>query len=320
MEKVITNNALKDKIIKRALTEGFQDIKFARYQLLSEEINRYKDWIKKNNHATMQWMERNLDKREDVALILNSVKSVIVLSYNYYTGNIYPQNFNSDQGIISRYAWGSDYHEILEAKLKTISGYINELSPNSISKYYIDTGPTLDKQWAVKSGLGWQGKNSLVISPKYGSYFFIALIFSNLEFDPDNQIKDYCGTCTKCIDHCPTNAIVDSKIIDSNKCISYWTIEAKPDIDIPEHIAENSNNRIYGCDICQEVCPWNKHKPVITDELQFISRFENGAISKSKIDQMEQDEFSAIFRKSPIKRLKLKGLKRNSRFLLKTEN
>ncbi|GAB1371385.1 tRNA epoxyqueuosine(34) reductase QueG [Candidatus Kapaibacterium sp.] len=320
MEKVITNNALKDKIIKRALTEGFQDIKFARYQLLSEEINRYKEWIQKNNHATMQWMERNLDKREDVALILNSVKSVIVLSYNYYTGNIYPQNFNSDQGIISRYAWGSDYHEILEAKLKTISGYINELSPNSISKYYIDTGPTLDKQWAVKSGLGWQGKNSLVISPKYGSYFFIALIFSNLEFDPDNQIKDYCGTCTKCIDHCPTNAIVDSKIIDSNKCISYWTIEAKPDIDIPEHIAENSNNRIYGCDICQEVCPWNKHKPVITDELQFISRFENGAISKSKIDQMEQDEFSAIFRKSPIKRLKLKGLKRNSRFLLKTEN
>jgi len=320
VEKVITNNALKDKIIKRALTEGFQDIKFARYQLLSEEINRYKEWIQKNNHATMQWMERNLDKREDVALILNSVKSVIVLSYNYYTGNIYPQNFNSDQGIISRYAWGSDYHEILEAKLKTISGYINELSPNSISKYYIDTGPTLDKQWAVKSGLGWQGKNSLVISPKYGSYFFIALIFSNLEFDPDNQIKDYCGTCTKCIDHCPTNAIVDSKIIDSNKCISYWTIEAKPDIDIPEHIAENSNNRIYGCDICQEVCPWNKHKPVITDELQFISRFENGAISKSKIDQMEQDEFSAIFRKSPIKRLKLKGLKRNSRFLLKTEN
>ncbi len=308
---------IKEKIFLKAKELGFIDMKIAKYQTLSEEIQYYKKWISEGKNATMGWMERNFEKREDVREILPNTNSILCFSFNYFTGNIHKKESNTDIGKISRYAWGSDYHDILSEKLKEIENYIKELIPQAETKYYADTGPTLDKQWAVKSGLSWQGKNSLTISPEYGSYFFIGIIFTSAKLPNDTPIKDYCGTCTKCIQACPTNAIVDNKIVDANKCIAYWTIEAKHDIDIPEYITNNAKNWIFGCDICQEVCPWNQNKPKITEEILLKSRFENGMLEKKFIESLEQEDFSKIFKNSPIKRLKIAGLKRNSLQILK---
>jgi len=317
MEKIIDLQNIKTIIKTKSKELGFSDLKVAKYKILKDEIKNYNKWIQEGKNATMGWMERNIEKKADVRQILPETKSIITLSYNYFTGNIHPKEIQNDSGKISRYAWGSDYHDIVIEKLKLLENEIKLLLPEAVNKSYIDTGPTLDKQWAIHSGLGWQGKNSLIISKKYGSYFFIGLIFTSVDLPADEIVKDYCGTCTKCITACPTNAIIDDKIVDSRKCISFWTIEAKPDLDIPIEIAENSHNWIYGCDICQEVCPWNRHKPQISDEILFRSRIENGIISKDVIENMKQEDFSKKFSKSPIKRLKLAGLKRNSIQILK---
>jgi epoxyqueuosine reductase len=317
METLIDLQNIKTIIKTKSKELGFSDLKVAKYKIFVDEIKNYNEWIQEGKNATMGWMERNIEKRADVRQILPETKSIITLSYNYFTGNIHPKEIQKDSGKISRYAWGSDYHDIVIEKLRILENELKILVPDSISKSYIDTGPTLDKQWAVQSGLGWQGKNSLIISKNQGSYFFIGLIFTSVNLTADEIAKDYCGSCTKCITACPTNAIIADKIIDSSKCISFWTIEAKPDLDIPDEIKDKAQNWIYGCDICQEVCPWNRHKPKISDEILFKSRIENGIISKEVIDKMQQEEFSRKYSKSPIKRLKLAGLKRNSKQILK---
>lgn len=308
---------VKELLRKKSEELGFLKLSVANYAKLDSELKNYIHWINSGYHATMGWMERNIDKREDISLILPNVKSVITLAYSYFTGNIYPENPEANEGLISRYAWGYDYHEVLKEKVNLIEFELKNLFPEAETKFYIDTGPVLEKQWAVLSGLGWQGKNSLVINKDFGSYFFICIIFTNIELPADETVKDYCGTCNKCINACPTDAIIADKVIDSNKCISYWTIEAKPEKTIPDDIANNSENRIYGCDICQEVCPWNKNKPKLSPEAAFQTRFKHGIIEREFIENLEQEDFSRLFKGTPVKRLKLAGIKRNATTILK---
>jgi epoxyqueuosine reductase len=307
--------SLREILTEKAQSLGFQEIGFTPYSLLSQEIEKYKEWLASGNNSDMAWMERNLDKREDIRLILPEAKTVIVLAYTYKTP--FEPNEEPNSGKIARYAWGTDYHEFIPPKLREIQGLLKSHQPESESKSYVDTGAVLERQWALKAGLGWQGKNSLILNRKLGSYFFLSVIFTTIDFESKpNEIKDYCGKCTKCIDACPTGAISSPKIVDARKCISYWTIEAKADKEIPENIKSNLKGWVYGCDICQEVCPWNNHrvKPSL-DELLFPRNNETN-INLENIKNMTQEEFSLRFTKSPIKRPKLSGLKRNAEALL----
>jgi epoxyqueuosine reductase len=317
-----TSTILKNKLKFHASELGFLDLKIAKAtELIAESANMQK-WLDDGMHADMQWLERNQDKRRNIGLVLENAKSVIVLSHSYFTGVDYPQSEieEGNAGKISRYAWGDDYHDVLMPKIKAIESLISQDFPDSKNLCYIDTGPILEKQWAARAGIGWQGKNSLVLSPDYGSYFFLCVIISTVEFEPDTAITDKCGTCVKCIKACPTDAIVADGVIDSRKCLSYWTIEAKPHTDIPTEISEKMEGWIFGCDICQEVCPWNKHKPKITDFASFLPRGGSTVLHHDEVAQMTQVQFSERFRKSPIKRLKLPGLIRNSKALNSSNN
>ncbi len=302
---------LKKDIQDFAKSLGFIDVGFASEEKLSEEKKHYEDWISKGYHADMSYLDKNFDKKEDIRLLFDGAESVIALAYPYNTG----VQHKSEYAKISRYAWGTDYHDIIKKKLKQIAGYISELVPDSEHRVYVDTGPTMDRQWAIKAGLGWQGKSGNVINPQYGSYFFIGLIISSINFESGQIIKDYCGKCTACLDSCPTGAIVSPEIVDSNKCIAYWTIEAKPEIEIPVEISNNLNGWAYGCDICQDVCPWNKKaEQNCYDELLFPRKGETN-FDPNQIHSMSDEDFRQRFSKSPIKRTKLDGIKRNFRAL-----
>lgn len=308
-----TPYSIKSDLVDFAKTLGFNDLGVAKVDKLSLETEQYKLWLSNGFNATMQWMEKNIEKREDINFILENAKSVIVTAHSYYTGMHYPpeNELSGKSGKISKYAWGDDYHEIILTKLKDIEKFLLLKYPEEKFKCYVDTGPILEKQWAKRAGIGWQGKNSLILSKDLGSYFFIGIIITTLELEQDKPVKDLCGTCTKCINYCPTSAIVDNRVVDSNKCISYWTIEAKPNINTPENISNNQNNWIYGCDICQEVCPWNKNKPKLTSELSFYPRNNETILDYSFINSMTEEEFKLRFKNSPIKRTKLAGIKRN---------
>ena len=296
----------KDNIIELCVNENFSQINIAKYELLTLEIEKYKEWLAKGYSADMEWMNNYLDKREDVSLIQENTKSIIVLAYNYNQNT----NHESEDNKISRYAWGDDYHNYIPKKLKRICNELKTTYPNEKFKYYIDTGAILEKQWGVKSGLGWQGKNSLLLNKKLGSYFFISIIFTTLEVENDEIVKDYCGKCTKCIDACPTNAIIADKLVDSNKCISYWTIESKSE-KFPSEISDNLEGWAFGCDICQEVCPWNNHRVTVQIEDFVNPRFGETILDKETIFNYKEDEFSERYIKSPLKRPKHHGIKRN---------
>lgn len=251
---------LKETLKKIAHDHGFLELKVAKAIPFEEEFLYFKNWLQNGFQADMHYMKNNTEKRQDITNVLDNAKSVIVLSHPYFepNPNYKPKKIKSE-GKIARFAQGADYHKIIGKKLKSITNYISEIYPESSNKYYVDTGPNLEKQWAVRSGIGWQGKNGIIINKKFGSYFLIGIIITTLELPSDNPQNDYCGNCTLCLDTCPTKAIVKPKIIDSNKCISYWTIEAKSP-DIPPEILKNLNGWAYGCDICQDICPWNSQK------------------------------------------------------------
>lgn len=300
-------NEIKNKIEDISKSLGFDLIKFTKYEKLESEIELFKNYIENHFHADMKWMENNIEKREDPKLVFHDVKSVIVMasSYNFGISHLKDKNY----GKVARYAWGRDYHKVLDKRTKKFRQALNEIGVNS--KFYTDTGPCLDRQWAVKAGLGWQGKNGMVINKNLGSYFFITVGFLDIELSSDTIHRDYCGECTKCIKACPTDAIIQDKVVDSNKCISYWTIENRDD-SFPQNISKNQENWLFGCDICQEVCPWNNHRNLISKELDFLPRNNETSLSLDSIGEMNEDEFSIRFMSSPIKRTKLKGLKRNA--------
>ncbi len=300
-------------IKEKAISIGFDLVGIADVEEFNQEFSHFQEWINAGYHGSMGYMATQQEKRKDITLVLPEAESVIVVGLNYYTDIQHKED--STQGKISRYAWGTDYHEILPAMMQSLSKELTELEPNSQHKFYVDTGPILEKQWAVKAGLGWQGKHSNIINRAIGSWFFIGVIISTIKLSASKQITDYCGTCTACIDACPTNAIIEPYKVDATKCISYWTIETKPDIQIPDAISENLQQWVFGCDICQEVCPWNTFQKETNKELLF-PRNNEISLSLDAIVSMTQEEFSTRFKKSPIKRTKLAGLKRNAEALL----
>lgn len=300
-------------IISIAEELGFQLTGFAPAEKLNKEIELLKKWLSKNYQAGMKYMENNLDTRFNVKEILPSAKSVISLGINYYNGEKFPKT-NKTVGKVSRYAWGKDYHLIIWEKLNLLINKIKLIEPNFEAKSYVDTGPVMDKAWAVKSGIGWLGKNTNVINRDFGSWFFIANLITNYEFQYNIPQEDFCGSCTACIDACPTDAIVEEYVVDSNKCISYLTIENK--VEINNKFNGKFEDWIFGCDICQDVCPWNEKFSNITIAEEFKINQKNKVLDLNYILNLKNEEFKNEFKESPILRSKLKGLKRNAEFLL----
>ena len=296
-------------VIEKAKQLGFDLVGFAKVDLLEDETERLQQWLDMGYQASMNYMEKNLHKRRDVKEILPTAKSVISLALNYYTPEKHSSNTNN--GKVSRYAWGKDYHLIIWQKLDELETTLKELEPEFESLSYVDTGPVMDKAWAVRAGISWMGKHTNVINPDYGSWFFIATIITNYEFEYSEIITDHCGTCTACIDACPTNAIVQEFVVDANKCISFQTIENKN--EIPIELKGKFDNWIFGCDICQDVCPWNQKFSVISSIKEFFPH--NKELTYDEIIKLENQSFKERFTESPIKRTKLKGLQRNAKFL-----
>jgi epoxyqueuosine reductase len=291
---------------------GFDLIGFSEAKELDLEFERLKDWLANGYHAGMSYMQRNQEKRRDVNKILSSAKSVISLAMSYYT----PEKYSEEniKGKVSRYAWGNDYHLIIWDKLNKIIIDLKEKDLSFEAVSYVDTGPVMDKAWAVRSGLGWLGKHTNVINKEIGSWFFIASIITNFQFEYSNPLEDYCGSCTACIEACPTDAIVKEYVLDSNKCISFLTIENKE--NIPEKFEGQFENWLFGCDICQEVCPWNIKFSKVTSIEEFNPKDGNKEIDLGRVVGMTEEDFEQRFSSSPIKRSKLFGLKRNAEFLL----
>jgi len=296
-------------VTEKAKHLGFDLVGFAQTNLLEDESKKLKQWLDKGYQAGMIYMEKNFDKRKNVKEILPNAKSIISLALNYYT----PENHfkENNKGKISRYAWGKDYHLVIWQKLDELETMLKELEPELESLSYVDTGPVMDKAWAVRAGIGWMGKHTNVINADYGSWFFIANIITNYEFEYSEIVADHCGTCTACIDACPTNAIVTEYVVDANKCISFQTIENKD--EIPVELKGKFDNWIFGCDICQDVCPWNQKFSVVTSEKDFYP--QNKEFGFIAVLEMDDKSFKERFSESPIKRTKLYGLKRNAKFL-----
>ncbi|MCX6149130.1 MAG: tRNA epoxyqueuosine(34) reductase QueG [Ignavibacteriales bacterium] len=304
---ILTNKIIADTAKKI----GFNLVGFAKAEDLIKESTHLEQWLNRNYNAEMEYMQRNFEKRNEIRLILEDAKSVISLGVNYYCDEEYSNN--SGSGKVSRYAWGKDYHLVIWEMLDKFVEKLQQMDLYFSAKTYIDTGPVMDKAWAVKAGLGWQGKHTNVINKDFGSWFFIATVITNYEFDYLIPVPDYCGTCKRCIDACPTNAIIDDYVLDSNKCISYLTIENKK--EIPNEFAGKLDNWLFGCDICQDVCPWNNKFAQPTQEPVFYPKPGHKEIPVDEIILMEKEDFDERFFDSPIRRTKLKGLKRNALFL-----
>lgn len=306
-----------DKVKDAALQAGFDAVAIAPAVTLDHQWERYREWLNSQYHGSMQYMERNVEKRRQINELLDGVKSVVVLARNYYTD--YRHEDNAAMGKISRYAWGDDYHDVIPPALDKIIDCIRSLDTTAMCRRFTDTAPILEKQWAVISGLGWQGKHSNIIRKQSGSWFFIGIILTTLELEPDEPVMDYCGKCTACIDACPTGAIVEPYVVDAQKCISYWTIEVKPEIPIPQQIASSMDNWLFGCDICQDVCPWNRFaRP--TEESAFQPRGGETSISLESIVNLPPESYATRFRKSPLKRPKHAGIHRNAITLINSHN
>lgn len=308
MDSINHNEILTQAIRNEALRLGFTDCGFARIRPLNESITAYQSWITNGYHASMEYMERNQEKRFDPSLLVEGSKSVISLLYNYYTTD----NLSQQEYKISRYAFGTDYHEVIKDKLTQLEAFIRTKADPVILRSFVDSAPVLERAWAQESGLGWIGKNTCLISRRHGSFVFLAEIITSLALDYDTPIKDYCGECHQCIDNCPTSAITNNRLIDSNKCISYQTIENKGEIS--ENLAGNFGGFIFGCDICQDVCPWNS-KGHTHNEPLFQLRDEIRNITADQWEQLNQADFVKIFSKSPVKRAKYAGILRNIHFV-----
>jgi epoxyqueuosine reductase len=276
---------------------------------LDQEARRLEDWLTAGHHASMEWMARNFDKRIDPRKLVEGARSVISVIHNYYQ----PVEHRDDPGVgkISRYAWGDDYHDVLKEKLFALYAWLEEHCPGMSGRAFVDSAPVMDKAWAMRSGLGWMGKHTNIISRELGSFFFIGELIVDVDLPPDGPIPDYCGSCTRCIDACPTDAIFQPYAVDANRCISYLTIEHR-EPDLPSNMHQGVGNWIFGCDICQDVCPWNKFKRP-TNESRFSPRPGVEATDLQEWLELDIEAFRARFRKTPVKRAKFEGFIRNVR-------
>lgn len=302
---------IKDKIKSKASQLGFLDIGFAPVHQLEDEARRLESWLNNNHHGSMSYMENHFDKRIDPSKLVEGAKTVISLSYNYFTD----KEFDQSELKISKYAYGRDYHKVVKKKLLKLLDFITDELGELNARCFVDSAPVLDKVWAEKSGLGWIGKNSNLISKKKGSFFFLGEIILDYDFKADISPRtDHCGTCTRCIDYCPTEAIIKPYEVDGSKCISYLTIELKDEI-IPKEFKDKMDNWIFGCDVCQDVCPWNRFS-VLHEEEDFQPKMNLLKMTKKEWNQLNEDTFEKLFRSTPVKRTKFKGLERNIRFIL----
>jgi epoxyqueuosine reductase len=302
--------AYTDMIKAEAKKLGFMFCGIAKAGFLEEEAPRLEKWLKNNMHGEMQYMENHFDKRLDPRLLVDGAKSVISLGLNYYTEN---EQVDPSAPKISKYAYGEDYHYVIKDKLKLLLNFINKQIGEVSGRAFVDSAPVLDKAWAKKAGLGWIGKNTNLINKKAGSFFFLAELIVDMELEYDIEpTADHCGSCTRCIDACPTDAIIAPYVVDGSKCISYLTIELKN--EIPNEFKGKMDNWMFGCDVCQDVCPWNKFS-VLHQEPSFNPHPELLGIDKREWEDITGEIFQKIFKNSAVKRTKFTGLKRNIEFL-----
>ena len=303
---------LASNIKERALFEGFNKVGIIGAGSLEGEGRRLREWLARGYHGEMSWMARDVEKRITPREIFPQARSVVVVALNYYTPHQHQQN--PATGKVSRYAWGDDYHDVVKTKLVSLLSWIREQEPSAEGKICVDIQPAMDKAWAVRAGLGWLGKHTNVITPEYGSWVFIGELLLNLKLEHDQErVDDHCGTCTLCIDACPTAAITEAYVVDSNKCISYATIELRAP-ELPAQVEDNLSGWLYGCDICQDVCPWNRFE-TLTHEPRFSPREGNVNTELEDILELTPETYAARFRGSSMKRAKLTGLQRNARAL-----
>ncbi len=288
---------------------GFSFCGISKAEFLKEEAPQLEAWLKRGYHGSMGYMENHFDKRLDPTLLVPGAKSVISLLYNYY-----PEKdlANDNQFKIAKYAYGEDYHFVIKDKLNEFLQRIREEIGEVTGRAFVDSGPVMERAWAKKSGIGWIGKNSLLLNRSMGSFFFLAELIVDLELEYDGPVKDYCGSCTACMDACPTDAIPQPYVVDGSKCISYFTIELKD--EIPTSIKGKFENWIFGCDICQDVCPWNSFSRP-HQEPRFNPHAELENVKQHDWKEITDEVFQKLFKKSAVKRTKLEGLKRNIRFI-----
>lgn len=307
------NHLRSEEIKNKARELGFDKIGIVAAEALTEEGTRLREWLAANFHGEMGYMARNPEQRGDPRLLLPSAKSVVCVALNYYR----PEKHRDkpDTGKVSRYAWGDDYHDVLRDKLKLLLAWIQERVPEIEGKICVDSSPMMDKAWAVRAGIGWMGKHTNVITKEFGSWVFLGELLISIELDYDSYIEpDHCGKCTACLDACPTQAIIVPYQVDATRCISYGTIELRAE-ELPEPIKSNSEGWIFGCDICQDVCPWSRFSKT-TNETRFEPRAGITEPKLQELVELTQEEFSSRFRKTPVKRAKLKGLQRNAQAVL----
>lgn len=298
-------------IKQKAEKFGFQSCGISKAEFLEEEAPRLETWLNKGYHGEMKYMENHFDKRLNPTLLVDGAKSVISLSYNYFP-KVKIDEINNFK--ISKYAYGEDYHEVIKDILKGMVTELQEEIGEFGFRVFVDSAPVLEKAWARKSGLGWVGKNANLITKKHGSFYFLAEIICDLELEYDLAVTDHCGSCRACIDACPTQAIVSDRIVDGSKCISYATIELKN--EIPDYFNGKMDDWMFGCDVCQDVCPWNRFSAPTLQE-KFAPNFQKLNFRKNEWKELTQELFSEIFKKSAVKRTKFSGLMRNISFLPK---
>ena len=304
----------KTKLVKRKCFDlGFSHVGISKSVFLEKEAKRLEEWLSNDFNGKMSYMENHFDKRTDPGKLVDGAKSVISVLFNYHNPK---KQLDAEAPKISQYAYGKDYHFVIKNKLKELQLFLTKKFGEINCRGFVDSAPVMDKVWAEKSGLGWIGKHSNLINKEMGSYFFIAELIVDIELEQDIPINDYCGTCTKCIDACPTEAIVQPYVVDGSKCISYLTIELKDQI-LPNEFKGKMDSWMFGCDICQDVCPWNRFASA-HNEPQFNPHPDLLKLTKKEWNELSEETYQNLFRKSAVKRTKFSGLKRNISFLNST--
>jgi epoxyqueuosine reductase len=295
------------EIREKAKKLGIDKIGFTRVEALDTEGERLEQWLQRGFHATMHWMNANIEQRKNPVEILPEAKSVISIAINYFNDPV--ENIGNSDVRLSRHVWGNDYHVVLKSKLGELWDFIRAKYPEVTGKIYVDAGPVMEKAWAIRAGIGWQGKNSITLTKEYGSWIFLGEILCNIEFDYDSPVEDLCGDCRLCIDACPTNAIVEPYVLNAVRCIAYQTIENTDECD-PE-IKNSVGQWIYGCDICQEVCPWNSKSQQGTSTDDFLPRTLGMAFEAGCFHSLDEKKFNNIFKNSSVRRISFDKFKRN---------